>query len=59
MAWALLNDTPAGAYVDATSVGEPSALVRSEEGAELQADLWREMSALWREVAPESAQVLQ
>lgn len=58
MAWALLNDTPPGAYIDATAVGEPSAFAQSEEGRQLEADLWREMAALWVEVAPEAADVL-
>ncbi len=58
IAWALLNDTPAGAYVDATAVGQASAFARSDEGLQLEADLWREMAALWREVAPESDGVL-
>lgn len=58
MAWALLNETPAGAYVDATAVGEPSAFARSDEGLKLEADLWQEMADLWRGVAPESAEIL-
>ena len=56
--WAATEDTPAGAYVAAARVKEPSAFARSDEGLLLEHDLWTEVVGEWVRLAPEAKQVL-
>lgn len=51
--WAATEETPAGSYVSAAVVKQPSAFARSDEGLLLEHDLWQEMVAQWVKVAPE------
>ena len=53
-----MNDTPAGAYVEGTAVGQISPFAASEDGLQLERDLWAEMAAVWAEVSLEAGKVL-
>jgi hypothetical protein len=58
IAWAATEETPAGAYVSATRVKQPSAFSRSEQGLLLEHELWAEMVAEWVKIVPEAEKVV-
>ena len=56
--WAATEETPAGAYVSAGAVAQPSAFAKSEAGLLLEHELWQEMVAEWVKIAPQVQQIL-
>ncbi len=54
-----MSNTPSGSYVEGTAVGKVSAFARSEDGLQLERDLWAEMKQVWLEATPEAGKVLE
>ncbi|KAK7025040.1 hypothetical protein R3P38DRAFT_3316638 [Favolaschia claudopus] len=56
--YGVLRPTKPGAFVYACKVKEPPSWTKTPAGLSVQAKVWSEMTEVWREVAPEVANIL-